>query len=67
MIVNVDEEKLLTPEYRDKLAKKLPGVEVKILEPMETESLVPEPFREYRDRMRKEMREDMSWLDEILK
>ena len=67
VIVNVDEEKLLTPEYRDKLAKKLPGVEVKILEPMETESLVPESFREYRDRMREEMREDTSWLDEILK
>lgn len=67
VIVNFDEDELLTREYRDKLAEKLPGVEVKILEPTEAESLVPVPFREYRDRMRKELREDTTWLDEILK
>jgi len=66
VIVDFDEDEMLTPEYRDKLAKKLPGVEVEILKTSETESLVPDPFREYRDRVRKELREDTSWLDEIL-
>ena len=63
VIVNFDEDESLTPEYRDKLAEKLPGVEVEILEPAEKESLIPQTFRDYRDRVRKELREDTSWLD----
>ena len=63
VIVNFDEDVILTPEYRDKLAEKLPGVEVEILEPAEKESLIPQTFRDYRDRVRKELREDTSWLD----
>jgi len=52
VIVNCDEDEMLTAKYRDK--------------PAETESLVPESFRRCRDRVRKELREDTSWLDEIL-
>ena len=68
VIVNYDEDALLiTPKYREKLKAKFPGVEVEILEITETESLVPQPFREYRDRVRKELREDTTWLDEALR
>ena len=67
VIVNFDEDSMLSPRYRDKLAEKLPGVEVELREPTEMEALIPKPFREYRDQVRKELREDTSWLDEALR
>ena len=67
VIVNVDEDPLLTPKYLKKLQAKLPEVDVKIIPASELESLIPKPFLEYRDRVRKELREDTTWLDEILK
>jgi len=67
VIVNSDSDATLTDEYLNKVRKKFPGIDASILAASEVESLVPEPFREYRDRSRKELRADTSWLDELLK
>ena len=65
-IVNVEDDDSLTEELVAKAKKKLPGVEVRIFKPNETESLIPKKFREYRDGLREELRSDTKWLDEVL-
>ncbi len=65
VIVNSENDETLTDEYLAKLQKKFLGVDARIILPSETEPLVPEPFRKYRDRVRKELRADTSWLDEL--
>jgi hypothetical protein len=66
VIVNSENDSSLNDQYLMKLRKKFAGVDADIILPSETESLVPKPFREFRARIRKELREDTSWLDEIL-
>ncbi len=66
VIVNNENDKSLNDQYLVKLRKKFPSIDADIILPSETETLVPKPFREFRDRKRKELRDDTSWLDEIL-
>ena len=66
VIVDVEQDPVLSPEYLEKLQAKFPNVDVKIIADSQTETLIPDSFRKYRDRVRKELREDTSWLDEIL-
>ena len=65
-IVNVEDDPILSQRYLEKLQEKLPEVDVKIIPATEIESLIPKAFLEHRDRVRKELREDTTWLDKAL-
>ena len=65
VIVNHEDDASLDATYLEKLRKRFPGVDADIVLKSETESLVPLSFRKFRDRRRKELREDTSWLNEL--
>ncbi|WP_148618614.1 hypothetical protein [Mariniblastus fucicola] len=65
VIVNVEDDEKLTPEYQDKLQQKLSGVEVQIIPASEKASLIPNAFQEHRESVRKKLLYDTTWLDEI--
>jgi hypothetical protein len=66
-IIDHDTDETLTPKYAAKVKEKFPGVEVSVLKLHENEPQIPKAFRDYRDRLRKELRSDTKWLDELLK
>ena len=65
VLVDVESDPSLNPRYIAGLKQQLPGVDISILKAGNMELLVPQPFRDYRDRLREELRDDPAWIGQI--
>ena len=66
VVANIEDDPALNAAYVAGLRKVLVGVDVKVVPKSEIESLVPEAFKRHREKVRKELRRDTSWLDELI-
>ena len=64
-IVNVDQDSTMNVAYIDKVRAKLPRVEVSLLKKNEVSILVPDSFIRHREDVRKQLRADLRWLDQL--